>query len=267
MKTFKGYLAEGKLLDFAKGKLSKVVSSVSNFVKWAANKLSSIVSNVIKKGESFANKILGRNKGVKAVERLFSSIGQPLTESFVLEDFLAEGGPVKLTPAMVEDFHIVYDEFLGKKGGVNEIHAANVKLMKSLNSKKMAGRKFDPIQMVPDISSAVIATGSWKKHLKSLNDIQYISEGRKATGKFYVGKKPMKVDKQGNVHVTRDQLGPMFKIAANYTANVAIYGILKGIENEMSNYDNVSGALFSISGKMESEVKFGKPIAVKTKKK
>ena len=43
----------------------------------------------------------------------------------------------------------------------------------------------------------------------------------------------------------------------NFSANVAILAILKTIEKNISQYENLSQALFAFSAEVESEVKFG----------
>ena len=43
----------------------------------------------------------------------------------------------------------------------------------------------------------------------------------------------------------------------NYSANIAIFAILKSIERNISQYENLDQALFAFSAEIESEVKFG----------
>ena len=43
----------------------------------------------------------------------------------------------------------------------------------------------------------------------------------------------------------------------NYSANVAIFSILKSIERNISQYENLSQSLFAFSSEIESEAKFG----------
>ena len=43
----------------------------------------------------------------------------------------------------------------------------------------------------------------------------------------------------------------------NYTGNVAIFAILKGVEKDISKYNDLSEALYAFAASIESEVKFG----------
>ena len=43
-------------------------------------------------------------------------------------------------------------------------------------------------------------------------------------------------------YVTREDLDPMFKIAMNFSANVAIYGILKGMLDEIETTQSITSA-------------------------
>jgi hypothetical protein len=242
-------LDEGKLIDFAKGKLSKVISSVSNFVSWAANQLSKIVKRVVGRGQAIANKLLRKNKGLKAIENIFGQIGQPLSEEFFSE---AKEGPVKLTPGMVNDFNLVYNTFL-KSSLINDVHSQNIKLLNDLNSHKDPDRKQNPVVMLPNEAEAAVSTSKWAEKIKPLTGITYDKNTKTYNpGKLYKWPK----DYEG--HITREDLDPMFKIAMNFSANVAVYGILKGMKDEIENANIVtSAALFTLSGQLEGEVRFG----------
>ena len=241
-------LEEGKLIDFAKGKLSKVVSSLKNFAAWAANKLSKLASKVVGKGQAIANKLLRRNKGLKAIEDIFSQIGQPITEEYFSE---AIDAPVKLTSGMIDGFKVVEKEFL-KSGLINNVHKSNVKLMNDMNSKKMAGRVMDPVVMLPNENAAIVDTKIWARTISTLTSISYDKKSKT----FHPGK--YKWPKGPPGYVTREDLDPMFKIAMNFSANVAIFGILKGMLDEIETTQTVtSAALHTLSGQLEGEVRFG----------
>ena len=58
-------------------------------------------------------------------------------------------------------------------------------------------------------------------------------------------------------NITRQELQLILKLGMNYTGNVAIFAILKGIEKNISQYNNLSEALYAFAATVESEVKFG----------
>jgi hypothetical protein len=49
----------------------------------------------------------------------------------------------------------------------------------------------------------------------------------------------------------------MYKIAANYGANIIVEGLLKSASDSLGTYNTISQALFAMSGNLEAEVKFG----------
>lgn len=241
--SFDEMLEEGQLLDWTKGKFSKVVASVQAFTSWAAGKLSKLASTISGKGARIANKLLGRNKGIKAIERIFQESGQSLTEAIGGDLLWEKNDPVKLTPMQIENFQIVAKEFVAKDE-INALHRKNVAMVSVLNSAfKQVDRDMDPIVMLGD---GIIDTKSWKKELTYLASIVYDKKNKV----FKVKGKPI-------THVTRDNLALMFKIASNYGANVAIYGLLKSASNTLGTYKTISQALFAMSGNLEAEIKFG----------
>jgi len=247
-------LEEGKLLDFAKGKLSKVVSSMSSFMHWAANKLSKIIKKVVGTGQSIANKLLRRNKGLKAIENIFSQIGQPLSEEFNPQEFFSEAKkdePVPLTKGMIVDFKLVYDTFL-KTDLINQVHGHNKRLLNELNKLKDTNRTQDPVVMHPGINEAEVKDiDIWMKKIEPLTTITWTKKTGYNPGDY-------KWPRDFKDHITRDALDPMFKIAMNFSANVAVYGILNGMLADQAKFNVVtSAALFALSGQLEGEVRFG----------
>ena len=236
---FDELLDEG-LIDWAKGKAAKVVASVSNFVSWAANKLGSIVSKITKSAERFANKKIKRSKGIKAIENIFSEMGQSLNEEFLTE----ATGPVKLTPGQVENFRIVYQDFLGRgDSNVNEVHNFNMNTVKILNrSFAQENRDMDPIVVIGD---GRLDINQWAEDLTYLGTITY-------KDKIYRDNKGKKI-----TTVTRAQVNPMYKIASNFSANVVIEGLLRTAMDSLGTYKTIGKALFAMTGNLEAEVKFG----------
>ena len=62
--------------------------------------------------------------------------------------------------------------------------------------------------------------------------------------------------KQGS-SVSREDLQAVLKIGMNYSANVAIWAMLKSVEKGISKYNTLSEALYAFSATIEAEVKFG----------
>ena len=62
--------------------------------------------------------------------------------------------------------------------------------------------------------------------------------------------------KEGDI-ITKSDIFVALKIGMNFSANVAILAILKSIEKNISQYENLSQALFAFSAEIESEAKFG----------
>ena len=240
-------LEEGKLIDFAKGKLSKVVSSMSSFMHWATNKLKKLTSKIVGKGQAIANKLLRKNRGLKAIENIFGQLGVPLTEEFFSE---ATDEPVPLTKNMVEDFKIVYNTFL-KTDLINYVHNQNKDLLNELNSHKDPARKQPPVVMLPSEEAAKVSKNKWMAKIEPLTTITWTKKTGYNPGDY-------KWPRGFKDHITREDLDPMFKIAMNFSANVAVYGILKGMLAEQKEFNVVtSAALFTLSGQLEGEVRFG----------
>ena len=236
---FDELLDEG-LIDWAKGAASKVVASLQAFVSWASGKLQSIVSRMTGSAERYANKKIRKNKGIKAIENIFSDMGQSLNEEFLIE---AEG-PVKLTQGQVENFRLVYQEFVASET-INQIHNINMQKVGLLNkSYKQKNREMDPIYISGDGN---LNLNKWKKDLAYLGSITYDKKT-----KVYKDSKGKKI-----TTVSRAQVFPMYKIAANYSANVVIEGLLRTASDSLGTYKTIGNALYAMTGNLEAEVKFG----------
>ena len=236
LETIEDELLREGLLDFLKGKITSAIENVRNFVKWSASFLPRMVRSIIPKIERFAQKVIKRDKGIRAIENILSNVGVPLTEEYFNE---ASGTNVRLTPSLMNDFKIVDKEFLrGRK--INEIHRNNVKLYQKLNQQKVKGREMDPIVMLQGIDAGLISVEAARKEIQSL-----------------LKKKP---NKQGVwPEVTRQQLNLIFKLGGNFSANVALNGILNGVGSILKNKNikTLSTAIFTLAASLESEVKFG----------
>ena len=195
-----------------------------------------MVRSIIPKIERFAQKVIKRDKGIRAIENILSNVGVPLTEEYFNEASSTNG---RLTPNLMKDFKIVDKEFLrGRK--INEIHRNNVKLYQKLNQQKVKGREMDPIVMIQGIDAGLISVEGARKEIQSL-----------------LKKKP---NKQGVwPEVTRQQLNLIFKLGGNFSANVALNGILNGVGSILKNKNikTLSTAIFTLAASLESEVKFG----------
>jgi hypothetical protein len=109
-----------------------------------------------------------------------------------------------------------------------------VTLLEKLNaSYAVPDRKVTPILMLPNNNAGIVdmvAIG---------NEIREVLKSKKG-------------DK-----LTKDEIYVALKVGMNYSANVAIFSILKSIERNISQYENLSQSLFAFSSEIESEAKFG----------
>jgi len=62
--------------------------------------------------------------------------------------------------------------------------------------------------------------------------------------------------KEGDI-ITKSDIFVALKIGMNFSANVAIFAILKSVERNITQYENLSQALFAFAAEIESEAKFG----------
>jgi hypothetical protein len=177
-----------------------------------------------------SNQIIKKNRGMKAINNILNDVN--LNESN-LTTFLGEkkSPNVVISKTLHSQFKLFEKEFI-KGDAINKLYKENIKLIEELNSKKSAERTTDPIQMLP-VNAGLLDM------LEIKNGVDKILK-----------------TKIGDV-VTKSDLYLALKVGMNYSANVAIFAILKNIEKNMSKYDTLSQALFAFSAEFESEAKFG----------
>tara|TARA_B110000902_G_scaffold179817_1_gene203727 strand:- start:83 stop:910 length:828 start_codon:yes stop_codon:yes gene_type:complete len=152
-----------------------------------------------------------------------------------LTSFLGEkkSQDITVTKTLVKEFKTIENEFI-KQDNINKTHKQNIALLEKLNSSyAVPGRKVPPILMLPNKNAGIvdmIAIG---------NEISKVIKS-----------------KEGDI-ITKSDIYVALKVGMNFSANVAILAILKSIERNISQYENLSQALFAFSAEVESEVKFG----------
>ena len=138
-----------------------------------------------------------------------------------------------VTKTLVKEFKTIENEFI-KKDQINKIHKENIILLEKLNSTyAIPGRKVPPILMLPNNNAGIIDMTAVS------NEVSKVIKS-----------------KEGDI-ITKSDIYVALKIGMNYSANVAILSILKSIERNISQYENLSQALYAFSAEVESEVKFG----------
>ena len=151
-----------------------------------------------------------------------------------LTSFLGEkkSENIKVTAKLLKEFKTL-GQFV-KNDEINKLHKENMSLLNSLNAKfAVPGRKVLPILMLPNENAGLVDMVS-------------------------IGNEIDKVIKSKlGADITKDDIYLALKVGMNYSANTAIFGILKSIERNESEYKNLSQALFAFSAEIESEVKFG----------
>jgi len=230
----------GQIQDLPEGIFSDVIdkfkdivsSGFKNFVSWAKKtylKLSQVIAGVAVK---LSNRIIKKNRGMKAINSILQDTN--LSES-TLPRFIEEkkSQEIKVTQKLVTQFGIVDKEFI-QKDQINKLHTANVALIEKLNREFTSpGRTVPPIVMLPNTNAGIL----------EMNEIK--------SGVDKVIK-----SKVGDI-ISKSDIYLALKVGMNYSANVAIFSILKSIEKNMDKYENLSQALFSFSAEFESEAKFG----------
>ena len=225
-------LPEGIFSDMF-DKFKDIVSGgFKNFVglvKKTYLKLSQVIVGVAVK---LSNKIITKNRGIKVITSVLQDTN--LNESN-LTTFLGEkkSQEIVVTQKLVGQFKVIEREFI-KKDAINRLHNANVALIQKLNTEFTSpGRKAPPILMLPNTNAGILEMNEIK------NGVDKVIKS-----------------KVGDV-ITKSDIYLALKVGMNYSANVAIFSILKSIEKNMGKYENLSQALFSFSAEFESEAKFG----------
>lgn len=227
-----GLQTEGIFSDVI-NKFKDIVSSgFKNFVSWAKKtylKLSQVIAGVAVK---LSNRIIKKNRGIKAINNILQDTN--LSES-TLPRFIEEkkSQDIEVTQKLVTQFKVIEKEFI-QKDAINKLHNENVALIDKLNKEFTSpGRTVPPIVMLPNTNAGIL----------EMNEIK--------SGVDKVIK-----SKVGDI-ISKSDIYLALKVGMNYSANVAIFSILKSIEKNMDKYENLSQALFSFSAEFESEAKFG----------
>ena len=192
-------------------------------------KLSQVVIGVAVK---LSNQIIKKNRGIKAITSVLQDTN--LNESN-LTTFLGEkkSPNILVTEKLTRQFKVIQKEFI-TNNIVNKTHDANVALINKLNDNFTApGRKEKPILLLPNDNAGILEMNEIK------NGVDKIIK-----------------TKVGDV-ITKSDIYLALKVGMNYSANVAIFAILKSIEKNMGKYKTLSQALFAFSAEFESEAKFG----------
>ena len=214
-------------------KFKDIVSGgFKNFLGWVKSKYVKIAKVIAGLVVKLSNQIIRRNRGIKSLSKVVNMTR--LNESS-LTTFLGEKKTPEIivTKTLVKEFKTIENEFI-KKDAVNKIHKENIILLEKLNSTyAIPGRKVPPILMLPNNNAGIIDMTTVS------NEISKVIKS-----------------KEGDI-ITKSDIYVALKIGMNYSANVAILSILKSIERNISQYENLSQALYAFSAEVESEVKFG----------
>jgi len=226
-----GEMVEGFFGDVL-SKFKDVVSGgFKNFVGWAKEKYTKIAKVLVGLSIKLANQKIKRNRGMKSISNILNMT--QLNESS-LTSFLGEkkSPNIKVTAKLVKEFKTL-SQFV-KNDEINKLHKENMTLMSSLNAKfAVPGRKVLPILMLPNENAGLVDMVSIG------NEIDKVLKSKLGAD------------------ITKDDIYLALKVGMNYSANTAIFGILKSIERNELEYKNLSQALFAFSAEIESEVKFG----------
>ena len=214
-------------------KFKDIVSGgFKNFVGWVKKKYTKVAQVLVGVAVKFSNQMIKKDRGLKSISSVISTTG--LNESS-LTSFLGEkkSPEIIVTKKLVKEFKTIQKEFI-KKDKINKVHNENMALLEKLNSTYTApGRKVSPILMLPDANAGILDMTA-------------------------VGNEVAKVIKsKEGATITKSDIYVALKVGMNFSANVAIFGILKSIERNISQYENLSQALFAFAAEIESEVKFG----------
>jgi len=229
--AFDSLQTEGFFSDIV-DKFKNIVSSgFKNFSSWVEKnytKVSQVIAGVAVK---LSNKIIKKNRGMKAINNILNDVN--LNESN-LTTFLGEkkSQDIIVTKQLITKFKIVEKEFI-KNDAINKLHNNNITIIEKLNSKKSAERTINPVQMLPNYNAGLLEMTEIK------NGVNKVLKS-----------------KVGDI-ITKSDIYLALKVGMNYSANVAIFSILKNIEKNMGKYTTLSQALFAFSAEFESEAKFG----------
>ena len=224
--------SEGFFSD-ALSKFSDIVSGgFKNFVGWVKKKYTKVAKVLVGVAVKFSNQMIKKDRGMKSITNVVSTT--KLNES-TLTTFLGEkkSPNITVTKTLLKEFKTIQNEFI-KKDKINKVHKDNMALLEKLNSTyAAAGRKVSPILMLPNKNAGIL------NMTEIANEVDYVI-----------------TSEEGDI-ITKSDIFVALKIGMNFSANVAIFAILKSIERNISQYENLSQALFAFAAEIESEVKFG----------
>ena len=197
----------GRMKDLVSYFKNVATKGIKVFTKWAQGLFTKVVSNIQNMAQKGINKRLN-DKGMKAANDIIREFGnKDLVESFVTVD-------KNLKPKVNALLNVVKS--------ININHDANVKLVTKLNDRpKMKTRNVPPILFLNPNAGRYNETEATNQVKDILSDIQ-------KTGK-----------------VSRDKFKFAVTLASNNAGNIAINEILKGVEKNISNYDNLVESLFA----------------------
>ena len=214
-------------------KFKDVVSSgFKNFVSWVKQRYTKIAQVIVGVAVKLSNQMIKRDRGMRAITNVVSTTR--LTESN-LTTFLGEkkSPNITVTKTLLKEFQTIQNEFI-KKDKINQVHRDNVALLEKLNSSFSApDRKVPPILMLPNSNAGIL------NMTEVANAVEFVLN-----------------TKEGDI-ITKSDIFVALKIGMNFSANVAIFAILKSVERNISQYENLSQALFAFAAEIESEAKFG----------
>ena len=215
-------LLEINLLDRMKDIVSYfknvATKGIKVFTKWAQGLFSKVVSSI----KNFAQQGITKrvnDKNMKAVNDIIVEAGSKnLVEN------------IKATKSLIPKVKAL--EVVAKQ--INDNHKKNIALVQKLNNRpKMQPRGFPPILFL-NPNAGMYNIQEAKNAVKDiLNDLEKTGQVAREKFKFAV------------------------TLGANNAGNIAINEILKGVEKQIKNYDNLVESLFAFVSTLEGEAKFG----------
>ncbi len=191
------------------------------FTTWAQNLFGKVVSLIKNIAQAGVNRRIKNKRDLTALSNdLIREVGlQKLTEQAIP----AKDSIVKKTTALKRVLQ-----------QVNDNHKANVDLVKKLNDRpKMKIRAVPPILFIGE-----------QEGLYNVREAELIIND-------------ILNDFKKNKSVNRDKFKFAVTLASNNAGNIAINEILKGVEKNIGQYENLVESLFAFVSTLEGEAKFG----------
>ena len=216
-------LLEINLLDRMKDIVSYfrnvATKGIKVFTKWAQGLFTKVVSNI----RSFAQKGITKRVNDKNMKAVNDIIVEAENKNLVEKVIKADKNLIPKVKAL---------EVIAKQ--INTNHKENIALVQKLNSRpKMVARGFPPILFLNPNAGAYDEQQATIAVKDILNDFRKTGQVDKEKFKFAV------------------------TLGANNAGNIAINEILKGVEKQIVNYDNLVESLFAFVSTLEGEAKFG----------